>query len=64
MEKDKVEEEVLNKNEGIKKLKDQGELFKTVFLDDKERFAVLQVSPAIREVIRKNNDKVCFRVGE
>ena len=60
LEKSKLEEEVLNKNEGIRKLKDQGELCKRVFLDDKERFAVLQVSPAIREVIRKNNDKVCL----
>ena len=60
LEKSKLEEEVLNKNESIRKLKDQGELFKIVFLDDKERFAVLQVSPAIREVIRKNNDKVCL----
>ena len=43
MEKDKLEDEV-NKNEGIKKLKDQGELFKTVFIDDKDWIAVLQVS--------------------
>ena len=60
LDKNKLEEEVLNKNEGIKKLKDQGELFKTIFIDDKDRIAVLQVSPAIREVIRKNNDKVCL----
>ena len=60
LEKDKLEEEVLNKNEGIRKLKDQGDLFKVVFHDKKDNSAVLQVSPAIREVIRKNGDKVCL----
>ena len=58
--KEKLEEELLNKNVFIKDLKDGGELLKIVFLDRDERFAVVQVSPQIREAIRQNEDRVCI----
>lgn len=57
---DVLEEEILNKNEFIKDLKDEGESLKMVFFDEKERFAVIQVSPKIREAIRQNGDRVCI----
>ena len=39
---------------------EKGDQFKVVFLDDKDRFAVLQVSPAIREVIKKAGNRICL----
>ena len=51
---------LLNKNDDIRNLKDAGELLKVVFFDKKQRFAVIQVSLKIREVIRCNRDRVCI----
>ena len=54
----------LNKNEKIKCLKEAGEVLKVVFFDKTQRYiyiyAVIQVSPKIREVIRSNRDRVCI----
>ena len=58
--KESLLEEILAKNADINMLKEGGDLCKAVFFDEKERFGVLQVSPAIREVVRKNNDRVCI----
>ena len=51
---------LLNKNDNIRCLKESGELLKVVFFDKRQRFAVIQVSPKIREVIRNNRDRVCI----
>ena len=51
---------LLNKDDDIRCLKEAGELLKVVFFDKGERFAVIQVSPKIREVIRRNRDRVCI----
>ena len=57
--KEDLEERILEKNDAIRQLKDAGEDFKIVFLDEKERFAVLQVSARIRECIRDSEDRIC-----
>ena len=51
---------LLNKNDNIRVLKDEGELIKVVFFDKTQHFAVIQVSPKIREGIRCNRDRVCI----
>ena len=48
------------KNEEIKVLNESGDTFKIVFVDIKDKFAVLQVSPKIREIIKRNGDKLCI----
>ena len=58
--KEELETALLDKNDIIKKLKDDGEEFKVVFLDKNDRFAVLQVSPAIRAALKTKEDKVCL----
>ena len=58
--KEVLESNILSKNEQIKKMKDEGEEFKIVFFDEADRFAVLQVSPAIRAVIKSPGDKLCL----
>ena len=57
--KEDLEEKILEKNAAIRQLKDTGEVFKIVFLDEKERLAVLQVSARIRECIRDSDDRIC-----
>lgn len=51
---------LLDKDKKIKALKDDGELIKVVFFDKDKRFAVIQVSPKIRDVIKSNKDRVCI----
>ena len=51
---------LLNKNDKIRALKDEGELIRVVFFDKEQRFSVIQVSPKIREVVRSNRDRVCI----
>ena len=58
--KQELEDGILKKNDSIKSLMEKGDQFKVVFLDDKDRFAVLQVSPAIREVIKKAGNRICL----
>ena len=53
-------DEIMSKNESIAKLSDAGQELKVVFFDDKDRFAVLQVTCGIRDEIRKNGDKLCI----
>ena len=55
--KEMLVEELLNKNDFLVGL--EGDV-KGVFVDDKGRFAVVEVSPDIREIIRRNSDKVCI----
>jgi hypothetical protein len=51
-----LEKKILEKNQGIRRLK-EGELFKVVFLDKKTKdFAVLQVSSRIRQCLRESGD--------
>ena len=56
--KEMLVEELLDKNENIRDLKEAGKMIKAVFFDLKERFAVIQVAPEIRESIRQYSDKV------
>ncbi len=55
--KEMLQEELLDENEYIKELNGV-EKMKVVFLDKKDRFAVLQVSTEIREAIRQKDDRV------
>lgn len=58
--KEMLEEKILEKNQFIRDLKEEEEMFKIVFYDLEERFAVVQVSTKIRESIRRKNDKICI----
>ena len=51
-------EELLEKNENIRALSVGEKMIKVVFYDKKQRYAVIQVAPEIRESIRQNNDRV------
>ena len=53
-------DEILNKNEKIKCLKEAGEVLKVVLFGKTQLYAVIQVSTTIREVIRSNRDRVCI----
>ena len=55
-----IEEEIMSKNEDIKVLTESGESMKVIFVDTKDKIAVLQVTPKIRELMKKNKDKVCL----
>ena len=57
---DTLKDDIITKNENIKALVDSGETFERIFFDPKERFAVMKVSPNIREVLKKNGDKICI----
>lgn len=57
-DKDMLLEELLQKNENIRSLSDGADKVKIIFYDTKQRFAVVQVSPVIRESIRQNADQV------
>ena len=54
--------ELLEKNQSIKTLNANNQV-KVVFYNKEERYAVIQVSPAIREAIRKNGDYVHLHLG-
>ena len=67
--KEDVDRELCNKNENIRDLRDAGLVIKTVFVDKEKKFAVVQMSPEIRESIRSKQDKVflgfhCFPVRD
>lgn len=49
---------IIEKNDFIRELKDEGETLKVVFLDRGGKFAVLKVSPKMREAIRDEDDKI------
>jgi len=53
-----LEREIYEKNENIRDLRDAGEPIKMIHYDVEKKFAVIQVSPATRESIRKRNDKI------
>ena len=67
--KEDLDRELCNKNQNIKDLKDSGLVIKTVFVDKDNKFAVVQMSPEIRESIRRTQDKIflglrCFPVRD
>ena len=55
--KETLEEKLLEKNENMKSIK-------VVFFDDKQRYAVIQVSAETRESIRRNGDCVNIDLSE
>lgn len=55
--------ELLEKNQDIKTLNVDNNKLKVIFYNKRERFAVIQVSPDIRESIRQNNDCVHLDLG-
>lgn len=57
--KEILEEKILEKNELIQKLKEEGDSFKVIFLDTEDKFAVLEVSSRMRQCIKKSDDRVC-----
>ena len=58
-DKEVLEAKILEKNDGIRALQEAGETFKVVFLDEKDRLAVVQVSAKIRQCIRESYDRIC-----
>ena len=58
--KEVLVDKLLEKNDFLKALHSGGGIFKVVFFDEKDRFAVLQVSPEIREAIKQRGDKLCL----
>lgn len=58
-DKDDLEARILEKNSGIRELQESGEMFKVVFLDEGDRFAVIQVSAKIRQCIKDREDRIC-----
>ena len=58
--KEVLVDKLLEKNDFLKALHSGGGVFKVVFFDEKDRFAVLQVSPEIREAIKQRGDKLCL----
>ena len=59
---DQLLEELLEKNQSIRTLNVNKQM-KVVFYNKSERYAVIQVSPAIRESIRQNGDYVHLDLG-
>ena len=59
-DKDDLEARILEKNRGIRELQEAGEMFKVVFIDDKDMFAVIRVSPRIRQCIKDHEDRICI----
>ena len=55
---EELENEIYQKNENIRTLKDAGHQMKIVFFDIKERYAVIQVSSEIRDSIRQKDDRI------
>ena len=55
---EELENEIYQKNENIKTLKDAGHQMKIIFYDVKQRYAVIQVSPEIRDSIRQKDDRI------
>ena len=67
--KEDLDRELCKKNQNIKDLVDAGLVIKTVFVDKEKKFAVVQMSPEIRDSIRSKQDKVflglrCFPVRD
>jgi len=56
--KEALDKELCQKNQNIKDLKAAGLVIKTVFIDTYKNFAVVQMSPEIRESIKSNQNKV------
>ena len=61
-DKEQLLDELLEKNQSIKTFTADNQV-KVVFYNKKERFAVIQVSPAVRECIRQNGDYVHLHLG-
>ena len=59
-----VKEELLNKNSFLRDLNEVDKSLRIVFVDKKtkpaDRYAVIEVSPEIREAVRRNGDKLCM----
>ena len=58
-DKDDLEARILEKNNGIRELQESGEMSKVFFLDERDRFAVIQVSDKIRQHIKDHEDRIC-----
>lgn len=50
--------EILDKDARLKALKDGGETLEVSYFHKEQRYAVIQVSPKIREIIRANGDRM------
>ena len=61
-DKEQLLEEILHKNQGINALNTNNSI-KVVFYSKEQRQAVIQVSPGIREHIRKNGDHIHLALG-
>ena len=58
LEKDALLAAILDKNEDIKKLHNEDKTVRVVFVNKKDRYAVLQIAPEIRRIILNKKDKI------
>ena len=58
LEKNTLLAAILDKNEDIKKLHNQDKTLRVVFVNKKDRFAVIQMAPEIRRIILNKKDKI------
>ena len=58
--KELLEEKLLEKNDYIRDLKNNGETCKIIYVNEDDNFGVLQVSSKIRDAIKQNRDRVCI----
>eukprot|EP00116_Pleurobrachia_bachei_P006554 sb/3466816/ len=58
LEKEALLAAILDKNEDIKKLVDEGKTLKVVFLNKRDRYAVIQTAPEIRRIILDKKDRI------
>lgn len=53
-----LQEELLNKNKDLQTLKEAGETMKVIYYNKEDKSAVIEVSPAMRSSIKKNQDRI------
>ena len=53
-----LQEELLNKNKCLQDLKEAGETIKVMYYNKEDKSAVIEVSPAMRLSIKKNEDRI------
>ena len=65
LEKDVLLSEILSdKNEGVKRLTEEGHQVKVVHVNQSGRYAVVQVSPEVRKVIAERKDRLFLKLRQ
>ena len=58
LDKQRLLEAILDKNDGIKELFSQDHTLKVVYGNKRERFAVIQMSPEVRKLVAESKEKI------